>query len=84
MNIYRDFLQISSNSSVKELHEYKTAMAYKRPRNIKVIEVIKSKFSETSELKFSSSKCKRPRCTYCSRIIESVHLSSSQTVLHSN
>ena len=69
INRYWDLLQLSSNSSVKELHKYKPVMAYKRPQNINIL--VKSKFSEPSEFKFSSSKCKRSRCTHCSRIVES-------------
>ena len=54
-------------------------MAYKRPRNIKDIHVlVESKFSEPSDFKFFSSKCKRPRYTHCSRIVESDHFLSSQ------
>ena len=77
MNRYWDLLQLCSISSVKELHEYKPVMAYKHHRNIKDI-LVKSKFSETSEFKFSYSECKRPRCTYCSRIVGSDQFSSSQ------
>ena len=51
INRYWDLLQLSSNSSVKELHKYKPVMAYKRPRNIKDI-LVKSKFSEPSDFKF--------------------------------
>ena len=77
INRYWDLLQLSSNSSVKELHKYKPVMAYKRPRNIKDI-LVKSKFSGPSDFKFFSSKCKRPRYTHCSRIVESDHFLSSQ------
>ena len=45
INRYWDLLQLSSNSSVKELHKYKPVMAYKRPRNTKGI-LVKSKFSD--------------------------------------
>ena len=77
INRYWDLLQLSSNSSVKKLHNYKPVMAHKRPRKIKDI-LVKSKFSEPSDFKFFSSKCKRPRCTHCSRIVESDHFLSSQ------
>ena len=70
-------LHLSNNSAVTELHKYKAVMAYKRLRNLKDI-LVKSKFSETSELKFSSSECKRPtRCTHRSRIVKSDHFLSS-------
>ena len=49
----------------------------KRLRNLKDI-LVKSKLSVKSEFKFSSSKCKRPRCTHCSRIVESDHFLRSQ------
>ena len=77
MNRYWDLLHLSNNSAVKQLHKYKPVMAYKRPRNLKDI-LVKSKLSEKSELTLSS-KCKRPRCTHCSRIAESDHFLSSQT-----
>ena len=77
MNKYLDLLQLSCNSPVKELQKYKLVMAYKSPRNIKDI-LVKSKFSETSEFQFSSFKCKTPRCTHCSRIVESDHCLISQ------
>ena len=60
VNRYWDLLHLSNNSAVKQLHKYYPVMAYKRPRNLKDI-LVKSTFSEKSELKFSSSNCKRPR-----------------------
>ena len=66
MNKYLDLLQLSCNSSVKELQKYKLVMAYKSPRYI-MDTLVKSKFSETLEFQFSYFKCKRPRCTHCAR-----------------
>ena len=77
VNRYWDLLHLSNNFAVKQLHKYKPVIAYKRPRNRKDI-LVKSKFSDKSELKFTSSKCKRPRCTHCSRIVESDHFLSLQ------
>ena len=69
--------QLSNNAAVRNLHEYKPVMAYKRPKNLKDI-LIKTNFYGVNPNQFSSFKCNRTRCSHCCNIVESDSFFSSQ------
>ncbi|XP_053372772.1 uncharacterized protein LOC123535916 [Mercenaria mercenaria] len=68
---YWDLFKLSPNVSVQQLHSSRPVLAYKRDKNLKDF-LVKSRYSAMPPTPISarSSKCYRPRCTHCSKIVE--------------
>jgi hypothetical protein len=68
---YWDLFKLSQNASVQHLHEYRPVLAYQRGKNLKdflVRSTYPTKFP--GPVNAHSSKCSRPRCSHCTRIVE--------------
>ncbi|XP_045194931.2 amidase-like [Mercenaria mercenaria] len=75
---YWDLFKLSPNVSVQQLHSSRPVLAYKRGKNLKDF-LVKSRYSAMPPTPISarSSKCYRPRCTHCSKIVETDEFVSS-------
>ena len=76
INKYWDLLQLSQKDSVKNVHAYKSILAFKRSRNLRDF-LVQSSFHDTAS-HFSLS-CDRRRCSHCKNIIKTDVFTSSRT-----